>query len=70
MKKSNTKSLLGARSRPETNPRKTFSMDEIRKYIDPSPPEEAEEFVRLMYEERREDTEGTADATICLEAHR
>jgi len=54
MKKSNTKSSLGTRNRPETLPRKTFSIDEIRKYIDPSPPEEAQEFVRLIHEERRE----------------
>jgi hypothetical protein len=35
-------------------------MEEIRKYIDPSPSEEAEEFVRLIYEERRHDREETA----------
>ena len=60
MKKSNTKPPLGTRNRPETLPRKTFSMEEIRKYIDPSPPEEAEEFARLIYEERRQDGEETA----------
>jgi hypothetical protein len=60
MKKSNTKSPLGTRNRPETLPRKTFSMEDIQKYIDPSPPEEAEEFVRLIYEERQQDGKETA----------
>lgn len=37
--------------------RKAFSVDEIRKYVDPGPVEEAERFVRLIYEERRHDRE-------------
>ena len=59
MKKSNTKSPLRTQRQAETPQRRTFSIEEIGKYIDPSPPEEAEEFVQLMYEERREDTERT-----------
>lgn len=34
-----------------------FAAEEIRKFIDPSPPDEAEEFVRLIYTERRRDRE-------------
>ena len=37
--------------------RKPFSIDEILKYVDPGPPKEAEEFVRLIYGERRPDRE-------------
>jgi len=37
--------------------RKAFSIDDIRKYLDPGPPQEAEELVRLIYEERRQDRE-------------
>jgi len=37
--------------------RKVFSIDQLRKYIDPGPREEAEEFVQLIYEERRHDRE-------------
>ena len=46
-----------ARSHPDIVGRKTFSVDEIRKYVDPGPAEEAEKFVRLIYEERRQDRE-------------
>jgi hypothetical protein len=45
------------RSSPGMVRRKPFSVDEIRKYVDPGPPEEAEEFVRLIYDERRKDHE-------------
>jgi hypothetical protein len=44
-------------------------MEEIRKYIDPSPSEEAEEFVRLIYEERRQDREETATNNARHYAH-
>jgi hypothetical protein len=37
--------------------RETSSVDEIRKYVDPGTAEEAERFVRLIYEERRQDRE-------------
>ena len=60
MKKPNTKSPLRTQRQAETPQRRTFSIEEIGKYIDPSRPEEAEEFVRLIYEERRQDGEETA----------
>jgi hypothetical protein len=44
-----------AKSRPNRVGRKTFSADEIRKHVDPGPAEEAEKFVRLVYDERRQD---------------
>jgi hypothetical protein len=46
-----------ARCHPDLVGRKTFSVDEIRKYVDPGAAEEAEKFVRLIYEERRQDRE-------------
>ena len=60
MKKFDTRPPLGSKRPDETLPRKAFSMDEMRKYIDPSPRKEAEEFVQLIYDERRRDGEGTA----------
>jgi hypothetical protein len=42
-------------SHPNIVRRKVFSIDQLRKYIDPGPPEEAEKFVQLIYEERRND---------------
>lgn len=33
--------------------RKHFSVEELVKHVDPGPCEEAEEFVRLIYEHRR-----------------
>jgi hypothetical protein len=36
---------------------KVFSIGRLRKCIDPGPPEEAEKFVKLIYEERRHDRE-------------
>ena len=45
------------RSSPDVVRRKPFPVDEIPKYVDPGPPEEAEEFVRLIYDERRKDHE-------------
>jgi hypothetical protein len=35
-------------------------MDEVQKFIDPGPAKDAEDFVQLIYEERRQDGEGTA----------
>ena len=63
MKRLNTKrkarageaSLSGLR--PSLGARKIFSADDIRKCVDPGPPEEAEKFVELVYEERRLDRE-------------
>jgi hypothetical protein len=46
-----------ATSHPDIVRRKPFSVDEIRKYVDPGPAEEAERFVRLIYDERRQDRE-------------
>lgn len=60
MKKINTKPPLATKHPVEALPRKAFSLDEMRKYIDPSPPKEAEEFVQLIYDERRRDGEETA----------
>ena len=60
MKSFKTKPPQGAKSHPQTLTRKTFSMDEVRKYIDPSSAQEAEDFVQRIYEERRQDGEGTA----------
>jgi hypothetical protein len=60
VKKFNTKPPLANKRPVEALPRKAFSMDEMRKYIDPSPPKEAEEFVELIYGERRRDGEETA----------
>ena len=60
MNKFNTKPPLANNCPVEALPRKAFSMDELRKYIDPSPPKEAEEFVELIYDERRRDGEETA----------
>ncbi len=57
MKRLNPKATAKARSHPNIVRRKAFSIDEIRKYIDPGRPEEAEEFVQLIYEERRQDRE-------------
>jgi hypothetical protein len=45
------------RSQPDIVRRKSFSVDEIRKYVDPGPAEEAEGFVQLIYDERRQDRE-------------
>ena len=42
---------------PSVGARKIFSADEIRKCVDPGPPEEAEKFAELLYEERRLDRE-------------
>ena len=60
MKKFNTKPPLRTARPVGGLPRRVFSMDEMRKYIDPSPPKEAEEFVQLIYDERRRDGGGTA----------
>ncbi|HMD97661.1 MAG TPA: hypothetical protein VKM93_10085 [Terriglobia bacterium] len=57
MKRVKAKPTAKAGSHPSTVPRKAFSIDEIRKYLDPGPPKEAEEFVRLIYDERRLDRE-------------
>ncbi len=40
--------------------RKRFSADEVLKHVDPGTPEEAEEFVRLIYERRRQDLARTS----------
>ena len=60
MKSFKTKPPHGAKSHPETLLPKTFSMDEVQKFIDPGPAKDAEDFVQLIYEERRQDGEGTA----------
>jgi hypothetical protein len=39
--------------------RSVFSADELLKHVDPGPPEEAEELVRVIYEQRRLDRERT-----------
>ena len=60
LKKINTKPPLADKRPVEALPRKAFSIAEMRKYIDPSPPKEAEAFVQLIYDERRRDGEETA----------
>ena len=60
MKSFKTKPPHGAKRHPETLPPKTFSMDEVQKFIDPGPAKDAEDLVQLIYEERRQDGEGTA----------
>lgn len=57
MRRLKAKPRAKTRSHPDVLRRKTFSLDEIRKYVDPGPAEEAERFVRLIYEERRQDRE-------------
>ena len=57
MKKLKTSLPAKAGSRANEVRRRTFSISRLRKYIDPSPPEETEEFVQLIYEERRNDRE-------------
>jgi hypothetical protein len=60
VKKINTKPPLANKRPAEALQRQAFSMDEMRTYIDPSLPKEAEEFVELIYDERRRDGEETA----------
>jgi hypothetical protein len=60
VKKFNTKPPLRTKRPDEALPRKAFSIDEMRKYLDPGPAKEAAEFVQLIYDERRGDGEGTA----------
>lgn len=60
VKKLDTRPPLGSKRPDQAVPRKAFSMNEMRKYIDPSSRKEAEEFVQLIYDERRRDGEGTA----------
>ena len=58
MKKLNTRpSRAKAGRRAHAVRGKAFSIGRLRKYIDPGPPEEAEKFVDLIYEERRDDPE-------------
>jgi hypothetical protein len=56
-KKLKTKPSAKTGSHPNIVRRKVFSIDQLQKYIDPGPPEEAEKFVQLIYEERRQDRE-------------
>jgi len=37
--------------------RKIFSAEDLMKHLDPGPRGEAEEFVRIIYEQRRQDRE-------------
>ncbi|MGD1103351.1 MAG: hypothetical protein ABSA59_14970 [Terriglobia bacterium] len=57
MKKLKARPSAKAGIRSNIDRRKAFSIGRLRKYIDPSPPEEAEKFVQLIYEERRNDRE-------------
>jgi nanoRNase/pAp phosphatase (c-di-AMP/oligoRNAs hydrolase) len=57
VKRLKTKPTAKARAHAKLVRRKVFSIDEILKYIDPGPPKEAEKFVQLIYEERRQDRE-------------
>lgn len=57
VKKLNVRPSARAGSRSNIMRRKAFSMGRLRKYLDPSPPEETERFVQLIYEERRNDRE-------------
>ena len=53
------KARLSAKNGSSSNivPHKVFSIGRLRKFIDPGPQEEAEKFVKLIYEERRHDPE-------------
>jgi hypothetical protein len=57
VKRLKVKPAAKTRSHPDIVRRKPFSADEIRKYVDPGLAEEAERFVRPIYEERRQDRE-------------
>ena len=59
MKKLRARAPQKTKTYPTIVGRKPFAASEIRKYVDPGPPEEAERFVRLIYAERREDRERT-----------
>jgi hypothetical protein len=60
MRSFKTKPPQGAKSHPGTLPPKIFSLDEVQKFIDPGPAKEGEDFVQLIYEERRQDGERTS----------
>ena len=60
MKRSYPKATVTTGNQHGAARHKTFSTEEIRKYIDPGPPTEAAKFVRLIYEERRHDREESA----------
>ena len=57
MKKLKARPSAKAESHPSIARGKIFSISRLRKYIDPGPPEEAERFVQLIYEERCYDHE-------------
>ena len=57
VKKLKARPSAKAGSRSNKARRKVFSIGRLRKYIDPGPPEEAERFVQLIYEERHHDRE-------------
>ena len=57
MKKLKSRPSTKAGNHATTVRSKAFSIDKLRKYIDAGPPEEAEKFVQLIYEERRLDRE-------------
>ena len=57
LKKLKARPSAKAGNRSNTARGKAFSIGRLRKYIDPGPPEEAEKFVQLIYEERRHDRE-------------
>ena len=44
-----------ARTSPKAIRAKPFDVDELLKHVDPGTPEEAEEFVRTIYDLRRQD---------------
>ena len=49
-----------ARTSPKTIRAKPFDVDELLKHVDPGTPEEAEEFVRTIYDLRRQDRDSQA----------
>ena len=57
MKRLKARPAAKGKNHPNIVRRKAFSIDDVLKYVDPGPQEDAEEFVRLIYEERRQDRE-------------
>jgi hypothetical protein len=55
MRRVNSKSVAESVTRAKIVQHKPFSADELLKHISPGTQEEAEEFVRLIYAERRRD---------------
>ena len=42
----------------------SFSLDRLLSHLDPGPPEESEDFVRLVYEQRHTDVSSDRNGTL------